>query len=50
MSEEEMKQYRYGLEVMTTDELVNIIIQQDQRLALYEEKERENIKQGKGEI
>ena len=49
MSEEEMKQYRYGLEVMTTNELVNIIIEQDKRLALYEEKERENIKKGKGE-
>ena len=49
MSEEEIKEYRYGLEVMTTNELVNIIINQDKRLALYEKKERENIKQGKGE-
>ena len=49
MTKEEMKKYRYGLEVMTTDELVGIIIEQDKRLALYEEKERENTKQGKRE-
>jgi|5B_taG_2_1085324.scaffolds.fasta_scaffold126772_1 hypothetical protein len=49
MTKKEMKQYKHGLEVMTTEELVNIIIEQDQRLAFYEEKERENIKQGKAE-
>tara|TARA_R100000329_G_scaffold142849_1_gene126524 strand:- start:479 stop:628 length:150 start_codon:yes stop_codon:yes gene_type:complete len=49
MTKEEMKEYREGLEVMRTDELVDIIIEQDKRLALYEEKERNDHKQGKAE-
>ena len=49
MTKKEMKEYREGLEVMRTDELVGIIIEQDKRLALYEEKERNNHKQGKAE-
>jgi len=32
---------------MKTNELVNIIIDQDERLTIYEKKERDNIKQGK---
>ena len=42
-----MQEYREGLEVMSTDELIDIIIDQDERLTLYEKKERENLKQGK---
>tara|TARA_R100001591_G_scaffold9433_1_gene16044 strand:+ start:770 stop:919 length:150 start_codon:yes stop_codon:yes gene_type:complete len=49
MTKKEMKEYKKGLEVMTTDELVNIIIEQDKRLISYEEKERHDYKQGKGE-
>ena len=49
MTKKEMKEYKEGLEVMTTNELVNIIIEQDKRLTSYEEKERHNYKQGKGE-
>jgi hypothetical protein len=49
MTKKEIKEYKEGLEVMTTDELVNIIIEQDKRLALYEEKERNDHKQGKAE-
>jgi len=44
------QEYKERLEVMTTDELVNIIIDQDERLAIYENKERDNIKQGKGGV
>lgn len=47
MTKKEMQEYREGLEVMTTDELIDIIIDQDQRLEMYEKKERENLKQGK---
>ena len=47
MTKEEMQEYREGLEAMTTDELIDIIIDQDQRLTIYENKERENWKQGK---
>ena len=49
MEKKEMKEYKEGLEVMTTNELVNIIIEQDKRLTSYEEKERHDYKQGKGE-
>ena len=49
MTKKEMKEYKEGLEVMTTNELVNIIIDQDKRLASYEEKERHDYKQGKAE-
>ena len=49
MEKKEMKEYKEGLEVMTTNELVNIIIDQDKRLASYEEKERHDYKQGKVE-
>ena len=49
-----MKEYREGLEVMRTDELVDIIIEQDKRLALYKKKiqlhlrrKRNDHKQGK---
>lgn len=49
MTKEEMKEYREGLEVMRTDELVDIIIEQDKKLAFYEEKERNDHKQGKAE-
>ena len=45
----EKQEYKEALEVMKTNELVNIIIDQDERLAIYEEKERYNTKQGKGE-
>tara|TARA_A100000172_G_C2948619_1_gene78272 strand:- start:11 stop:160 length:150 start_codon:yes stop_codon:yes gene_type:complete len=48
MNKKEKQEYKEGLEVMTTNELVNIIIDQDKRLTIYEEKERDNIKQGKG--
>jgi hypothetical protein len=47
MTKEEMQEYREGLEAMTTDELIDIIIDQDQRLTIYEEKERKDLKQGK---
>jgi|TARA_R100000084_G_scaffold28814_1_gene10455 hypothetical protein len=49
MTKEEMKEYRESLEIMRTDELVDIIIEQDKRLALYEEKERNDHKQGKAQ-
>ena len=49
MTKKEMKEYKEGLEVMTTNELVNIIIDQDKRLASYEAKERHDYKQGKAE-
>jgi len=49
MNKKEKQEYREGLKVMKTDDLVDIIIDQDKRLAIYEKKERENIKQGKGE-
>ena len=49
MTKKEMKEYKEGLEVMTTNELVNIIIDQDKRLTSYEEKERHDYKQGKAE-
>ena len=45
----EKKEYRESLKVMKIDELVDIIIDQDKRLTIYEEKDRNNIKQGKGE-
>jgi hypothetical protein len=48
MNRKEKQEYKKSLEVMTTNELVEIIIDQDERLAIYEEKERNNIKQGKG--
>jgi len=48
MNKKEKQEYKEGLEVMTTNELVDIIIDQDKRLTIYEEKERDNIKQGKG--
>tara|TARA_R100000455_G_C6143666_1_gene35761 strand:+ start:175 stop:330 length:156 start_codon:yes stop_codon:yes gene_type:complete len=43
----EDKQYRESLELMKTNDLVDIIIDQEKRLLMYEEKERENTKQGK---
>jgi hypothetical protein len=62
MNRKEKQQYKQGLSVMTTNELVEIIIDkdiirslveiiidQDERLTIYEEKERYNTKQGKGE-
>tara|TARA_R100001480_G_scaffold3112_3_gene8381 strand:- start:1853 stop:2023 length:171 start_codon:yes stop_codon:yes gene_type:complete len=56
MNKKEIEQLKNNLEVMTTDELVNIIIEQDQKISLfetdlskYEEKERNNHKQGKAE-
>ena len=49
MKNKSMKEYKEGLEVMTTNELVNIIIDQDKRLASYEAKERHDYKQGKAE-
>ena len=50
MTKKEKEKLIEGLEVMKTNELIDIIIDQDERLAIYEERERENIKQGKGEI
>ena len=47
MTKEEMQEYREGLKAMTTDELIDIIIDQDQRLTIYENKERKDLKQGK---
>ena len=47
MTKEEMQEYREGLEAMTTDELIDIIIDQDQTLEKFYKKERENWKQGK---
>mgnify|MGYP003142398066 CR=1 FL=1 len=47
MTKKEIQEYREALEVMKTDELINIIIDQDQRLTYYENKEREDLKQGK---
>tara|TARA_R110002012_G_scaffold55522_1_gene141744 strand:+ start:495 stop:650 length:156 start_codon:yes stop_codon:yes gene_type:complete len=47
MNKKEKQEYKEALEVMKTNELVNIIIDQDERLSIYEEKERDNIKQGK---
>ena len=50
MTNKEKEKLIEGLEVMKTNELIDIIIDQDERLAINEERERENIKQGKGEI
>jgi len=50
MTNKEKEKLIENLEVMKTNELIDIIIDQDERLAIYEERERENIKQGKGEI
>ena len=50
MTNKEKEKLIEDLEVMKTNELIDIIIDQDERLAIYEERERENIKQGKGEI
>ena len=47
MTKKEMQEYREGLKAMTTDELIDIIIDQDQRLTIYENKERKDLKQGK---
>lgn len=41
------EQLRQGLEVMRTDELIDIIIEQDRKIMIYEEQERKNTKQGK---
>ena len=43
----EDKQYRKSLELKKTNDLIDIIIDQEERLSMYEEKERENTKQGK---
>ena len=48
-NKKEKQQYKQSFSVMTTDELMDIIIDQDKRLTIYEEKDRNNIKQGKGE-
>ena len=50
MNKKQKQKLIENLEVMNTNELIEIIIDQDERLAIYEEKKRENIKQGKGEI
>ena len=42
MNKKQKQEYKELLEVMTTDELVNIIIDQDKRLAIYENKEGGN--------
>jgi len=41
MNKKEKQEYREGLKVMKTDDLVDIIIDQDERLAIYEKKESE---------
>jgi hypothetical protein len=41
MNKKEKQEYKEGLEVMTTNELVDIIIDQDEKLAIYEKKESE---------
>ena len=50
MTNKEKEKLIEDLEVMKTNELIDIIIDQEERLEIYEEKERENIKQGKAEI
>ena len=50
MTNKEKEKLIEDLEVMKTNELIDIIIDQEERLEIYEEKERENIKQGKSEI
>ena len=43
MNRKQKQEYKESLEVMKTNELVNIIIDQDERLTIYEKKERDNI-------
>ena len=50
MNKKQKQKLIEDLEVMKTNELIDIIIDQEERLEIYEEKERENIKQGKAEI
>ena len=43
------KKLREDLELLKTDELIDIIIDQSQQLEKYEVKQRHNVKQGKAD-
>ena len=43
------KKLREDLELLKTDELIDIIIDQAQQLEKYEAKQRHNVKQGKAD-
>jgi hypothetical protein len=47
MTKKEIQECRESLELMRTDELVDIIIEQSQKLTLYEEKEMQQYRNDK---
>jgi hypothetical protein len=44
------KKLREDLELLKTDELIDIIIDQSQQLEKHEAKQRHNVKQGKADV